>query len=86
MDRWGVEWHKREGVHCYELKRSPLAGEITVSDIVKYPWPDLEGDQDITRGLREQVQHWRETTDCAIVVNIPAPIVHISQFLRGFED
>ena len=86
IDHWGVEWHKPEGVPYYELKRSPLAGEITVADIVSYPWPNLEGDPGITRGLREEVRHWRETTDCAIVVNMPAPVVHVSQFLRGFED
>jgi uroporphyrinogen decarboxylase len=37
-------------------------------------------------GLRDRVREIRETTDCAVVLNLPSAFVHTSQYLRGFED
>jgi uroporphyrinogen decarboxylase len=85
IDEWGVERRKPEGSYYYDLTKAPLAGEISISDIVHYPWPDPH-DPGYTRGLREQLRHWRETTDCAVVVTLPGAVVHASQYMRGFED
>jgi uroporphyrinogen decarboxylase len=63
----------------------PLSGEISINDIVKYPWPDPD-DPGLVRGLKERVAWIRENTDCAAILTLPAPFVHISQYLRGFED
>jgi len=86
IDAWGVKRVKPEGSHYYDITpEAPLGGEITISDIVNYPWPDPD-DPGITRGLQEQIDHWKETTDCALVARVPAPFIHQSQYMRGFED
>lgn len=85
IDQWGVIRSKPSSALYYEVIKSPLAGELNISDIVRYSWPDPH-DRGITRGLRERAQTLREITDFAIVVTIPAAFVHYTQFLRGFED
>ena len=37
-------------------------------------------------GSRNGCAWIRENTDCAAILTLPAPFVHISQYLRGFED
>ena len=85
IDGWGVVRHKPEGSHYYDLKEAPLAGDISIKDILNYSWPDPH-DPGIIRGLREKVKQARNRADFAVVMNLPAPIVHISQYLRGFLD
>jgi len=84
-DLWGVEREKPEHSYYYDLKKSPLAGEITVSDISRYPWPDPE-DPGFVQDLKPSVKGIREKTDCAIVLQLPPAFIHPTQFLRGFED
>ncbi len=85
IDEFGVARVKPQGAYYYDMVRAPLSGQITVQDIARYPWPPKDF-PDITKGLKEQIQHWRETTDCAIVLNVPSAFVHQSQYMRGFED
>ena len=86
IDDWGVTRAKPTRGYYYEVVPPfPLGGDITVSDIVNYPWPDPD-DPGIFRGLKQQVEHWRSTTDCAVVLNLPSPFVYQTQLLRGFED
>ena len=84
-DAWGVVRVHPEGSFYYDQTEFPLSGEISINDIVKYPWPDPD-DSGLMRGLKERVAWIRENTDCAAVLTLPAPFVHISQYLRGFED
>lgn len=84
-DLWGVERIKPEHSFYYDQTSFPLAGKITIADIVKYPWPDPD-DPGIVQGLKERVRWIREQTDCAAILRVPAPFVHTSQYLRGFED
>ncbi|HEY42438.1 MAG TPA: hypothetical protein G4O11_00450 [Anaerolineae bacterium] len=85
IDQWGVVRRKPPGALYYEVIKSPLVGEISISDIVQYPWPDPH-DGGVTRGLRERAQVLRQRTDFAVVVTVPAAFVHYTQFIRGFED
>ena len=86
IDEWGVIRAKPEKGYYYDvIPPAPLAGDITISDIVNYPWPNPD-DPGITRELKRQVKHWRSTTDCALVLNLHSPFVHQTQYLRGFED
>jgi uroporphyrinogen decarboxylase len=84
-DMWGVVRQNPEGSYYFDLKECPLAGEITAPDILRYPWPDPD-DPGFLRGVKERVRWIRAQTDCAVVLALPAPFVHISQYLRGFED
>jgi uroporphyrinogen decarboxylase len=84
-DPWGVERVKPEHSYYYDQRRFPLSGEIAVSDIMNYPWPDPD-DPGWYGGLKDRVRWIREHTDCAAVLNLQAPFVHTSQYLRGFED
>ena len=84
-DLWGVKRIKPEHSYYYDQRSYPLSGEITVADIANYPWPDPD-DPGILQGLKERVAWLRENTDCAAVLAVPPPFVHVSQYLRGFED
>lgn len=84
-DGWGVERVHPESSYYFDQVSFPLSGEISISDILNYPWPD-PNDLRLIEGLHERL-HWiRENTDCASILTIPAPFIHISQYLRGFED
>lgn len=85
LDEWGVVRRKPPGSLYYDLVKSPLAGPISIQDIVNYPLPDPL-DPGYTRGLRERLLHYKENTDYAVVLRLPSIFVHISQYLRGFED
>jgi uroporphyrinogen decarboxylase len=82
---WGVERVQPEGSYYYDLAGSPLAGEVSVGDILKYPWPDPD-DPGFTAGLADRVRWVRDHTEGAAVLALPSAFVHISQYLRGFED
>jgi uroporphyrinogen decarboxylase len=85
QDEWGVVRRKPPGSAYYDLVRSPLAGPISLHNIVNFPWPDPH-DPGYTRGLRDRLLAYRENTDYAIVLRLHVPFVHTTQFLRGFED
>ena len=82
---WGVTWHKPPSSHYYDMLKPALGGEITLNDVMAHRWPDPH-DPGYTRGLRERVQRQRESTDCALVLNLSIWVLQCSQFVRGFED
>jgi uroporphyrinogen decarboxylase len=84
-DEWGVVRRKPAGCHYYELERSPLCGEIAPQDITRHAWPD-PSDPGRCRGLREQARRLREETDFAVMYNARFHPVHLTQYLRGFQD
>lgn len=84
-DEWGVLRRKAPGAYWYDLVRSPLAGEITIADVAHFPWPDPL-DPGRVRGILPRIQYLRQTTDCALVLQLPSLFVHKSQYVRGFED
>ena len=85
VDAWGVERVKPAGCFYYEQQQFPLSGNTSVSDIARHPWPDPD-DPQLTEGLKERASWIRAHTDCATILTLPAPFVHLSQYLRGFED
>ena len=84
-DLWGVERVKPEHSYYNDQRTFPLSGDITISDISNYPWPDPD-DHGYLQGVKERIQWIRENTDCASILYIPSVFVHVSQYLRGFED
>ena len=83
-DEWGVERVCPPGSHYYDQTSYPLAGAIGLGDILAYPWPDPH-DPIRRRGLRQRVAEIH-AAGYAAVLNLPSGFVHISQYLRGFED
>ena len=84
-DEWGVIRRRPTNSLYYDLVDAPLAGQITISDIVHHSWPDPH-DPGRVQGLRESAETLRQETDFAIVLDAPSVCVHASQFVRGFED
>ena len=84
-DSWGITWQKPSTSYYYDMVKPALGGEITLSDLINHPWPDPH-DPGYTRGLRDRVKKQRESTDCALVLNLSVWFVQCSQFIRGFED
>jgi uroporphyrinogen decarboxylase len=84
-DPWGIEWRKPPSSYYYDLYRAPLAGEISIHDILRHPWPEPD-DAGYTRGLRAQVQALRAGTDCALVLNLSLWVLQCSQNVRGYQD
>ncbi len=84
-DEWGVVRSKPAGTYWYDLRESVLAGEITVQDILRHPWPNPD-DPGRTRGLRQRALALKQKGDYALVLNLTVGVVHISQYLRGFQD
>ncbi len=84
-DEWGVRRRKPAGGHWYDQESAPLAGPITVRDILNYPWPRPDLSPTL-EALRERVQLARESTDRAICLEVSGAVIHHSQYLRGFED
>jgi len=84
-DEWGVTRVMPPGGFYYDQVDAPLAGDITTQDILRYPWPDPDNPKRYN-GLRQRTRLLRENTDYAIVLQLPAPFVHTSQYVRGFQD
>jgi len=85
VDAWGVERVHPQGSYYYDQRSAPLQGRMTLSDVAGHPWPDPEAPGHVS-GLRERLAWIRQNTDAAAILTLPAPFVHISQYLRGFED
>lgn len=84
-DQWGIVRRKPPGCLYYDPVQPPLGGQITIHDIVHYPWPDPY-DPGYTRGLRDRLLAYRQHTDFAVVLRLHVPFVQTAQLLRGFED
>lgn len=83
-DEWGlVRIKPADG--SYFMTHFPLAGEKTIEDLEKYPWPDPD-DPERFNGLREEASFLKKTTDFALITMFPRPFVSLSQFLRGYTD
>ncbi len=82
-DMWGIE--RFPAGYYYDQKSFPLSGELSRNMIKNYSWPDPK-DPGFCRPLRRRLEWIRANTDAAVVLQLPSPFVHISQYLRGFED
>ncbi len=85
QDEFGVIRRKTATSKSYDLYKAPLAGRLTLGDLDKYEWPDPH-DSGYIKGLREKAKYLYEKTDYAIVAVLTYNIIHMVQYLRGFED
>jgi uroporphyrinogen decarboxylase len=82
-NEFGIIWHKAGDGH-YAPTGNPLR-EATLTDLDHFSWPDPRN-PGRTRGLREQARQLHEETDYAVVLSLPVGFVHLSQYLRGYEQ
>jgi uroporphyrinogen decarboxylase len=84
-DEWGFWRNYSSTTGTYFLDRGPLAGEVSLNDIMNHQWP-VPGDPGRTRGLRQHILELRQKTDRAIIFSLPTNFILTSFELRGFED
>ncbi|MBN1661131.1 MAG: uroporphyrinogen-III decarboxylase [Anaerolineae bacterium] len=82
-DEFGIVWRKAGDGH-YAPTGNPL-GAATLAGLDAFPWPDPL-DPGRTRGLREEARRLHEGTDYAVALSLPVGFVHLSQYLRGYEQ
>jgi uroporphyrinogen decarboxylase len=82
VDEWGVGW-RAAGGH-YNPVESPLSG-ATESDLDRFAWPD-PNDPGRFRGLRESAVALRADGRYASVLSLNVAVVHLSQYLRGYDE
>jgi len=75
---------KLPGGHYY-VSRPSFPEGATISDLERHRWPDPE-DPARYRGLRDEARRLREETDYALLVYLPARVMSLGQFLRGFDS
>lgn len=84
-DEWGNEWTQSEDTGLYFVSRSPLAGDISAADVRRHAWPEPAALAPVS-ALADAARGLRASTDCAICLDLPDGVTHLSQFLRGFDD
>jgi uroporphyrinogen decarboxylase len=84
-DEWHVVRTKPQTSFYYDLTRSPLTGEISNKDVRNFSWPNPE-DPGRTRPLRSQISNLKSENKYARVLNLGIGPVHLTQYLRGFEN
>ncbi|MDH7499937.1 MAG: uroporphyrinogen decarboxylase family protein [candidate division NC10 bacterium] len=85
QDEWGVIRSRPPGGGHFYVSGPPFAGEPSVEDIRKHPWPD-PFDPGFVEGIAGEAQRLHQETDFAVVLNLPVGFVHQAQFLRGYEE
>ena len=86
VDEFGVHRRMPPDSKSFDMVKSPLGQEeIDLEDIEKYEWPD-HGDPGYTRGLGEKAKYLYDNTDYAITAYLLYNIIHLAQYLRGFEN
>ena len=82
VDEWGVGW-RAAGGHYLPVE-NPLAG-ATDGDLAAFSVPDPD-DPGRYRGLRETARSLRADGRYASVLSLPVAAVHLSQYLRGYDE
>ncbi len=85
QDEFQVIWHRSEDEYGHYAPLGNPLKEATLADLDAFPWPDPLNPGRI-RGLREQARRLHEETDYAVVLTLPLGFVHLSQYLRGYEE
>ncbi len=84
VDECGGVWSK-VGDGPYLNVDGPFYGrDANLVDLDNHLWPDPDHPSYV-RGLRDRALALRERSDCAIILNLPAGIVHTGQWLRGYD-
>lgn len=83
VDEWGRRWQRpKDKGHYFDIVAFPLAH----TDIADYEWPDASEPKRYL-GLRENVEHYKQTTDAALVFSATMGngFLQMGAQLFGFE-
>ena len=86
LDEWGTRWKKPESSLYWDPVDDYPLKDATIEDLETYSWPDPH-DPGRTEGMRKEAKRLRETTDYAIVADMPLDGIFDSACvcLRGIE-
>ncbi len=86
-DEYGLGWRApREGALYFDMYGSPLAGDITVADVERYPWPDPTDPHRFV-GMRNRALHVRDVEGRATVFRgVTTGIFELASWMRGHEQ
>ena len=84
VDEWGVIWTPT-GAGAYHNTVSPLSNIDDKRAIDDYRWPKVNELIDL-EGFKEETEKLYRESTCALILNLPGGIIHLSQFLRGYEN
>ena len=83
-DMFGVIRKMPTPKYYYDIISSPFDKEdLTLKEIDKFPWPDPK-DPGFYMGIKDKVEKLSKK-DYAVVFNLGAAVLQISQFMRGFK-
>lgn len=90
---WQVVWGRSgsPGGYSYNPIRGPFGGhdseytKLPTSALEEFGWPEPSGIVDV-KGIEEKATRLRQETDYALVLELPAPVIHRSQYLRGYAN
>lgn len=85
LDEWGVEWTKEPAGPFY-VTRPPLVRAESRHDLAKFPWPEPATIFQSPEAIAEAALRARQSTDCAICLDLPDTVVHVSQNMRGYQE
>lgn len=86
-NEWGIGWRMpTDGGFYYDIFHSPLSGDVSVTDIERYPWPNA-ADPARFAGVRERVLQAAKVEQKAVLMgSLSAGFVEMASWLRGFEN
>jgi uroporphyrinogen decarboxylase len=85
VDEFGVLWARGGGGHYAPLGNPLGQSSADPADVESFPWPDPRN-PGRTRGLRDKACRLHDETPYAVVLSLPVGFVHLSQYLRGYEQ
>lgn len=85
QDEWGIVRTRPAGGFYFDLCGSPFAGEPSLDDIDRHPWPD-PADPGRYRGLQERARRLHRETDYAVVLDLNCAFFLRCCELRGWEN
>jgi uroporphyrinogen decarboxylase len=84
VDEWGAEWTQASN-GLFFVSKPGLAGAETVADLHAYGWPDPATLLPVEK-LAAAARRLRAETECAICLDLPDTVVHITQNTRGYQQ
>ena len=85
LDAWGTEWTQESGGLFY-VTRPALAEARSIMDLQQFAWPEPQSLFHAPEEVDLYARKLRESTDCAICLDLPDAVVHSSQNIRGYEQ